>query len=55
MPLSTILQLYRGGQFFWWRKPLTCQILSHNVALSTPGLNRIRTDNFSDDRHWLHR
>ena len=38
---------FGGGNQSARRKPLTCQILSHNVH----GLNRIRTDNFSDGRH----
>jgi len=58
-PLSTIFQLYRGGQFYWWRKPeypektTDTQTLTY-VASSTPRLNGIRTHNFSGDRHWLH-
>jgi hypothetical protein len=60
LPLSTIFQLYRGGQFYWEeiRVPgenhrLAAshrQTLSHNVSY-TPHLGGIRTHNFSKTDH----
>jgi hypothetical protein len=56
MPLSTIFQLYRDGQFYWWRKleyPEKTTDLSQvtdKLVSSTPRLTGIRTHNVSGDR-----
>ena len=61
-PLTTIFQLYRGGQFYQWRKPhypekttdlsqVTDEfdhVMLYQVHLT---INRVRTRNFIGDRH----
>ena len=47
--LSTIFQLYHGGQFYWLRKS---RVPGENQpASNTPRLSGIQTHNVSGDRH----
>jgi hypothetical protein len=47
MPLSTIFQLYRGGQFYWWKKPEDPEKIINMSLFGNPF--ELRTDFTLDD------
>jgi hypothetical protein len=61
-PPSTIFQLYRGGQFYWWRKPedleKTAELsqitdkLYHIMLYTFPPDRGSNSQNISGDRRW---
>ena len=50
-PLSTIFQLCRGGQIYWWRK----QDDPEKTTDLSQVTDKLYHNNINGDRHWLHR
>jgi hypothetical protein len=56
MPRSTTFQLYRGSQFYWWRKPeypeKANDKLDHTMLYRVYlAMNGVQTHNVSGDRY----
>ena len=53
MPLSTIFQIYCGGQFYWWKKRSTRRTNYKRVSFSLSGFNNPHyVLVYPTTRHW---
>jgi hypothetical protein len=64
-PYSSLVQLYRGGHIYWWRKPkyskkttalqqVTDKLFHIMLYWVHFAINDVKTHNFRGDRQWLH-